>query len=204
MLDGQVQRSSGDRRKELVLAAYDRIARMGLEGLRVRDVAGDVGINVATLHYHFPTKESLIQAVVAHTTGRFGSTFPAARSPADRLRGHLATVRQLLHAEPELFSVLCELTMRVTRDPAIAGMLLETDDPWHNAVRELLRQGEREGSLTVRGDPDEAAALVIAAIKGVSMPTADPRRRERIDQTFRQLERWLGADQEEMKGNAHA
>ena len=38
------------RRDELVLAAYREIAENGFEGLRTREVASAVGVNIATLH----------------------------------------------------------------------------------------------------------------------------------------------------------
>jgi AcrR family transcriptional regulator len=190
MIDGLAT----DRRQDLTLAAYRRIAAVGLEGLRTRDVALEVGVNVATLHYYFPSKESLIQAVVVHAMGRFGSTLSSAESPAEQLRDHLAALRRLLHEEPELFTVLCELAMRVPRDPQIAAMLRQTDDPWHAYVGGLLQGSEASGP---NGDAEDAAAVVLAAIKGLSMPNADARRSERIDQTFRQLHRWLGLTDEE-------
>ena len=56
---------------ELTVAAYERIAKGGFERLRTRDVANDAGVNVATLHYYFPTKEKLIEAVVGYAMGRF-------------------------------------------------------------------------------------------------------------------------------------
>ena len=55
-----------DRRSALVLAAYRQIAARGFEGLRTREVAAEVGVNIATLHYYFPTKEKLIEGVVEH------------------------------------------------------------------------------------------------------------------------------------------
>jgi AcrR family transcriptional regulator len=184
MIDGR------PRRQELVLAASRRIAARGLEGLRTRDVATEVGVNVATLHYYFPSKESLIQAVVAHALGRFGSTLSAAESAHEQLRDHLAALRRLLHDEPELFAVLCELAMRAPRDPAIAAMLRQTDDPWHAYVGGLLRRAGRVA------DPEGAAAVVIAAIKGLSLPNLDARRAERIEQTFRRLDLWIGLAEE--------
>ena len=55
-----------DRQKALVQAAFNQIAERGFEGLRTREVAAGVGLNIATLHYYFPTKESLIRGVVAY------------------------------------------------------------------------------------------------------------------------------------------
>ena len=47
----------------IAAAARALIAERGFEGLRTRDIAERVGINVATLHYHVPTKEALIEIV---------------------------------------------------------------------------------------------------------------------------------------------
>jgi len=44
------------RREELVRAAFNQIAEHGFEGLRTRDVANEVGVNIATLHYTFRQK----------------------------------------------------------------------------------------------------------------------------------------------------
>ena len=81
------------RRDELVLAAYREIAENGFEGLRTREVAGAVGVNVATLHYYFPSKEDLIKAVVGHAMSRFQSTLAAEGSAIARLRGLLRGAR---------------------------------------------------------------------------------------------------------------
>src|SRR5438093_979968 len=69
-----------ERQEELVAAAYGLVATRGFEGLRTRDVAGAVGLNVATLHYYYPTKEALIRGVVGHAMGRFRSTWSPAGS----------------------------------------------------------------------------------------------------------------------------
>src|ERR1700716_4517889 len=84
------------RREELVRAAYNQIAERGFEGLRTREVAAEVGLNIATLHYYFPTKEALIQGVVDYATQRFRSTLTPHGSPADQLVNHLRAVHDLL------------------------------------------------------------------------------------------------------------
>src|SRR5690242_2142097 len=84
-----------DRRTALVLAAYRQIAEQGFEGLRTRDVAAEVGVNIATLHYYFPTKEKLIEAVVAHAMDRFRTTLQAGDGSSNLLRAYLRGVRRL-------------------------------------------------------------------------------------------------------------
>src|SRR3979490_1580501 len=100
------------RRQELGVAAFNLIAEHGFEGLRTRDVAAEVGVNIATLHYYFPTKESLIRGVVEYAMARFRSTLAPHGSPSDQLRNYLRAVRRLLADEPELGNVMSELALR--------------------------------------------------------------------------------------------
>src|SRR5579862_5526382 len=88
--------SRPDRRQALVAAAFRRIATDGFEGLRTRDIAADVGVNIATLHYYFPTKEALIRGVIGHAMQRFSATMPNEGSPAEQLRTHLRTLAGLM------------------------------------------------------------------------------------------------------------
>ena len=178
------------RRQQLVTAAFNLIAEHGFEGLRTRDVAAEVGVNIATLHYYFPTKESLIRGVVEHAMGRFRSTLAPHGTPADQLRNHLRAVRKLLADEPELASVMGELTLRSARDKTIAAIMTEMYGAWHITMRGLLRRAVKEGNLRPEMDTDGVAALVISTLNAMTLPTmtAAPR----TDQALRQLERWLG------------
>ena len=180
------------RRQELVVAAYRRVAEAGFEGLRTRDVAAEVGVNVATLHYYFKTKEALIRAVVAHAMGRFRTTFDAGGSPGAQLGAHLNGVRRLFRDEPELFAVMGELAQRAARDPAIAAILKETDATWHATVRGLLKHAQAEGSVDADLDPDATAALVTATFRGIFMFPIETTTSQRAQQSLTQLERFLG------------
>src|SRR2546425_5823563 len=130
----------------LVQAAYELLAERGFEGLRTREVAAQVGVNVATLHYYFPTKESLIRGVVGHAMSRFRTTLVASDSTGARLRRHFEGLRRLAREEPELFAVMGELALRSRRDRAIAAILRGTDDVWHATLRGLLRRAQKDGT----------------------------------------------------------
>lgn len=171
------------RRSELVAAAYRRLAASGFEGLRTRDVAGDAGVNVATLHYYFPTKEALIRAVMTHAVSRFATTLGSAGSREEQLRSHLRGLRRLLREEPELSAVMGELAMRSVRDPAIAEMLQGSDAAWHGWLVRLLGGDE---SAPAR------ASLIQAVLRGLLMFPATAQDSERVDQALLELERLLG------------
>jgi len=173
-----------------VQAAFNQIAERGFEGLRTREVAAGVGLNIATLHYYFPTKEALIRGVVAHAMERFRSTLAPHGSPADQLRNHLRAVRKLLRDEPEIGAVMGELALRSARDPSLARIMRETNDAWHRTLRGLLRRAAREGALRPELDTDEVAALIMATLMSITLPSVSSA--DRMDKAFGQLERWLG------------
>ena len=177
------------RRQELVLAAYREIAEHGFEGLRTREVAAEVGVNIATLHYYFPTKESLIQSVLEHAMGRFRTTLAPHGSPSDQVRNYLRATRKLLLDEPELGAVMAELALRSVRDRSTGRIMNAMYDTWHTTVRGLLRRAVKEGGLRAELDSDAVAALIVATLTSMTLPVmSDP---SRGDQALRQLEKWL-------------
>ena len=171
-------------------AAYGQLAERGFEGLRTREVAAEVGVNIATLHYYFPTKESLIRGVLEHAMGRFRSTLAPHGSPADQLRNHLRAVRDLLRDEPGLGSVMAELALRSARDESIHAIVTETFEAWHTTTRGLLRRGVREGKLRRELDSEGVAALIVATLTSLTLPVTSGS--EHGDHALRQLEKWLG------------
>jgi len=173
-----------------VLAAYREIAERGFEGLRTREVASEVGVNIATLHYYFPTKESLIRAVLDHAMGRFRTTLAPHGSPADQLRNYLRATRKLALDEPELGAVMAELALRSVRDDQIGSIMNEMYGVWHTTLRGLLRRSVREGKLRRELDSDAVAALIISTLTSMTLPVMG--NSGRGDQALRQLERWLG------------
>lgn len=181
---------SEKRRQELIVAAYRAIAERGFEGLRTRDVAAGVGVNIATLHYYFPTKESLIRGVVDFAMSRFRSTLAPHGTPVSQVRDHLRALRRLLLDEPELGAVMVELVLRSSRDQAISALLQETFQAWHTTMRALLRRGVREGTLRAEADSAGAAAIVMSTFTAYMLPVMSGS--PIGDQALSQLEQWLG------------
>ena len=173
-------RDDSPRRAELVVAAYRRLGSAGFEGLRTRDIAAEVGVNVATLHYYFPTKEALIRAAVAHAMGRFAGTLGSEGSRAEVLKAHFAALRRLLHDEPELPAVMGEVAMRSARDPAMAEIMRTVENAWHGWLTRMLGAD--------RADSAGKATLMMATLRGMMLPGVS-QSDERLDQTLGELER---------------
>jgi AcrR family transcriptional regulator len=188
--DGLSQVKS-DRRLALILAAFHSIAEKGFEGLRVRDVAMQVGINGATLHYYFPTKEDLIHAVVEYTINRLRSVMidlDAAGSPANKIHEHLTRLFRLMREEPAIFVVLTEISLRAQHHP-VMEFLNQQNNQWQEMLAEILRDGIEQKIWPADMNPQDTAILIITILEGASLwAVTDPERGERA---LTQLERWL-------------
>lgn len=87
--------------KEAILAAArSRAQAHGYTGLNFRDLADDVGIKSATLHYHFPTKADLGAAVARRyredSAAGLEKIWEKAKDPAAFLKRYPAVFRKAL------------------------------------------------------------------------------------------------------------
>jgi AcrR family transcriptional regulator len=180
-----------ERQEALVQAAYDLLAERGFEGLRTRDIAAKVGVNIATLHYYYPTKEKLIRGVVAYAMERFRTTLRPAGSPGEQVKAHFAGIRRLARTEPKLFVVMGELAMRGRRDRAIAAIVRDVDNTWQKVLSALLRQAAKEGAIANGAKADDLAALIVATLKGLFMLGGEGRDPKEVDRQLRALERLI-------------
>jgi AcrR family transcriptional regulator len=113
-----------------------------LEGFRTRDVASAAGIDTGTLHYHFPSKEALIQAVVAHLLADFqivrAEAGPKPEKALDELRNEIRDAAIRVKESPDQIRVMFDLRARTSRDPVIAAIMAKVDQAWHQSASALL------------------------------------------------------------------
>ena len=67
----------GSRKSEIIQSARSLLARNGTAGFSLREVAKDVGIKLASLQYHFPTRAALVAAMLANTVEAYMSELEA-------------------------------------------------------------------------------------------------------------------------------
>lgn len=151
------------RRQSLVEAAFQCIAVKGFEGLRLREVAREAGIDHSTVHHYFATKEDLVGAVVEYATKQFWDTMPPQQDAAATLRNHLAILRDMMRRQPHLFVVLRELDLRATRDAVTTGVVGQNEEGWRQALCQLLPEAAPQV------EPGATADLIISLARGVSL-----------------------------------
>jgi AcrR family transcriptional regulator len=177
--------STGDRRAAIAAAARALIVEKGVEGLRTRDIAERVGINVATLHYHVPSKEALIELVAESLRDAF------MQQSIDRPRAHLSAgermelefidFREIAFERPEIMLVFSELMERGRRDGRIAASILPMKMRWRQILSDLLTAGVSDGIYRPDIDPQALASIIMASMIGFCRnPEKDESRFERL------------------------
>lgn len=181
------------RRLSLVRAAYEVIAEEGFEGLRTRTVADRVGVNIATLHYYFPTKEALIGGLADYLCFQFQNVHAPALaegpSPAlNRLHQEFADARYYRLERLDMLTVMQELALRAQRDPATRSIIAPLMYHWRTALEQVIEDGIREGVFRPNLVPVVAAAFVASTIWGTMTVGVGI---EAMDGVFDEIERWL-------------
>jgi AcrR family transcriptional regulator len=196
-------------RLELIQIAYHLIAEKGFEGLRTRAVAERAGINIATLHYYFATKEDLIRGVVAYMHDIFANlhtptaeypyrfihvppeTRPLYDQPLVEMRNDLADLRCKWQAEPDSYIVMLELIVRSLRDPAIRRIISELEDHWQEYIASYLAKGVADGVFRSDLDIAVAAATLRIFIKGCTLEIMTRDEQFPAERVYAEIERWL-------------
>lgn len=75
-----------DARTLILDAALELAQKRGYAGFSFRDVAQAVGVKSASIHYHFPTKDDLVEALIARYSEAFMTELGAryARNPTPK------------------------------------------------------------------------------------------------------------------------
>lgn len=180
------KRESGDDRKvAIALAARALIVEKGLEGLRTRDIADRVGINIATLHYHVPSKEALIELVTENMIAEFrGQSISRPRAhlpPAEQLEHEFRDFEEMYTDKSDVLVVMSELLERARRDDLIRATILPVLAKWRAILAALFARGVADGSFRPDLDPEPAAQMLIGAMVSFSRgPDPTPSNFERL------------------------
>lgn len=169
----QRYQATDDRKRAIAAAARSLIVEKGFEGLRTREIADRVGINIATLHYHIPTKDALIELVAQSMKEDFMEQYY--RYPREGLKP-----RQLLELEvekhqatrrhnPELLFVMEEMGRRARHDPVIARYIDPMRTYWRQQIIDILAAGVADGSFRADLDPEGGCYMVIGTMVAMSM-----------------------------------
>lgn len=150
-----------DTREKILNAAEGMIRERGYHGFSTREVAAEVGVKAASVHYHFPTKSDMGAAA----TERYAARFLDALGSPDRFEGAPATALQV-------YAAAYRHALTVERRLCLCAILgAESDglpDPVAAAARRFFERNLSWLSAALGGD-DSAQSLapaVLSALEG--------------------------------------
>ena len=167
-------RAGDERRVEIIRAAYMLIAKKGLGGLRISEVAERVKINNATLLYYFPSKEKLIDAVVVYLSQIFMQThspelvLSETATPQERMHQYFLDLEYQISTSPEQFIVMDELFMQSLREPGILS-IFNGDPSWVSYLKSIIDDGVAQGAYKAAIDSETVALVIITFCMGLPL-----------------------------------
>ena len=163
----------GKRRLLLMQTAFDVIAEAGFEGLRTRAVAARAGVNIATLHYYFPSKQDLVEGLAQFIGAKFVTIhgprpMPSGYAALDDLRQEFADSKYYVEHEPKMLLVMQELGMRGKRDEAVNKVVDELTSHWRHGIEEMVEEGVTTGVFRDDIDKQALCAILMSIFAGIA------------------------------------
>jgi len=156
-----------------ILDVAERLVQLrGFNGFSYADVAAELGITTASLHYHFAGKAELGEALLRRYASRFREALAAidasggdaramldhyARLYADVLRGRRMCLCGMLAADYETLP-------EPMREAVI--QFFDENEAW---LANVLERGRQEGALRFVGSPAETAQTIVGGLEGAML-----------------------------------
>jgi TetR/AcrR family transcriptional regulator, transcriptional repressor for nem operon len=167
--------ASNDTKTAILDSAQDLIQRLGANAMSYDHISKAVGIRKASIHYHFPTKENLLESLLE----RYNETFLnivddifASNDPEDKkLLKYMglfeATLREGDHDKVCLCGMLgAELS---TLGPAAADRVRCFYNENEKRLASLLENGKKKGNFKFKGNSKKLAALIFSFLEGAML-----------------------------------
>jgi AcrR family transcriptional regulator len=142
-------------RDKLIDAAFAVVAREGFDKASVKEIAKEAGLAPGLLHYHFATRDALLEAALRKSLAAYQDDSRQRRSTTTRdrqLDAYFASARAASLSDKDFFRVRLSFAAKALAEPALAAVL-------------------RELNLAAA----EEMALTFAAARGAARPTARER-----------------------------
>jgi AcrR family transcriptional regulator len=158
-------------RERILAAAVERIASDGIDDVRIARIAMDAGVSTSLVHYHFETREALLEQALEYSYEhagdvRVGGEDDEEHGSVERLA---AMIDQCLPYPGSLerdWILWVELWLRAVRHEELrptAARLYERMRDWFAAA---IETGIERGELPPDTDPEQIADRIIALADG--------------------------------------
>jgi TetR/AcrR family transcriptional repressor of nem operon len=167
------QRSEAGDTATRILDIGERLVQVrGFNGFSYADVAAELDMTTATLHYHFPGKAELGRALIERYTLRFMDALAEidARIPdaPDKLDAYAGLYAGVLRGHRMCLCGMLAAEYQTLPDPMRAAVIgfIDANEAW---VERVLSDGRQAGSITLAGPASDAARLIVSGLEGAML-----------------------------------
>ena len=161
------------RTAERILDIAERLVQVrGFNNFSYADIAGELGITKASLHYHFPGKAELGRALIDRYTERFSEAL-------ERIDRDLPDARAKLEAYANLYAevlrgkrmCMCGILAAEyqTLPRPMRGAVIDFFDENQRWLAALLSEGKAERTLKFKGSPEDVAQGILSTLEGAML-----------------------------------
>jgi len=158
---------------ERTLDVAERLVQVrGFNGFSYADVANELDITTASLHYHFRGKAELGEALIARYSARFAQSLESVdRDVTDapaRLDAYVAIYSGLLQEDRMCLCGMLAAEYETLPTPMREAVtkFFEDNEAW---LTNVLAQGQADGSLSISGTPGDASQMILNGLEGAML-----------------------------------
>jgi TetR/AcrR family transcriptional regulator, transcriptional repressor for nem operon len=166
-----------------ILDVAERLVQeRGFNGFSYADVAKELGVTKAALHYHFPGKAELGEALIERYARRFGEALVAVNErdidPADKLRAYAQLYAEVFSDDRMCLCGMLAADYATLPEPMRERVVRFFDDNevW---LAHVLGEGRSVGTLHFQGSARSVARTIVGGLEGamlVARPYGDVKR----------------------------
>jgi AcrR family transcriptional regulator len=163
------------RRLELVDATWRIIARHGIEGATMREIATEAGFANGALKPYFPTKDDLITFAFGHVFNRTNQRIADTSAGKVGLAALRAFCQEVLPLDEDRINearIVIPFWQRALTDQAKAQLHETSMNQWRSALEEHLRQARDRGEVTVATRDDDIVNQLMSMLLGAQIVAA--------------------------------
>lgn len=167
-----------ERRRQIVEAAARCFRRDGYRGASMSAICAEAKMSPGHLYHYFENKEALVRLHVDQSLERHISELTAdpALAGSEFLNRIIAlAIREVGDLADNLnrHAFMIEMSAEATRNPEIAEILARKSTAASTAIADLLRFGQKQGTIDSSLAPEATALTLISLIRGMAIPPMD-------------------------------
>ena len=156
-----------------ILDVAERLVQVrGFNGFSYADVAAELKVTKAALHYHFAGKSELGEALITRYSARFAHALVAVESQSPdapaRLQAYAGLYLEVLRERRMCLCGMMAAEYETLPAPMKRAIVRFFDDneTW---LRGVLERGRKDGTLQFTGPPDQTARTIVSCLEGAML-----------------------------------